>query len=144
MVFVPPSDLQLYGVGVPPYSARGITQTLAPIAQAGNIVRAIAGNLLDLSYSPFRKYKSTITCNDQKPPAVSGVWPGKVVTVHCVAELVYDEYGSADRSEVPGSLYMEGGFWHYRPILVMRVMSFQTDTDEWNAGVSWSMELEED
>jgi hypothetical protein len=69
MVFVPPSDLQLYGVGVPPYSARGISQSLAPIAQAGNIVRAIAGNLLDLSYSPFRKYKSS---NHMQRPETPG------------------------------------------------------------------------
>lgn len=144
MVFVPPSNLQLFGVGVPPYSARGISQTLAPIAQAGNVVRAIAGNLLDLSYEPFRKYKSSLTCSDQKPPACSGVWPGHLVTVYCVSELVYDEYGTPERPIVPDSQYQEGGFWHYRPILVMRVMGFSMDTDEWAAGVQWTMELEEE
>src|SRR5215831_1948082 len=99
--------LKLFGMGVPPYSARGLSQTLKPIEQAGNVVRAIDGSLLDLSYAPFRKYKSEITCSDQTAPAISGIWPGQLLTVYCVAELAFDEYGSAQRSEVPGSMRFE-------------------------------------
>ena len=136
--------LELAGIGVPPYSARGLTQTLDPIDAAGNIVRAIDGSLLDLSYPPFQKYKSNISCEDQTPPAVDGVWPGKVVTVNCAAELCYAEGGAPARPVVPGSERTEAGFTFYRPVLTMRVMSFQVSTPEWAAAPSWSMDLEED
>lgn len=144
MVFVPPSVLQLYGMGVPPYSCRGASQSLAPIQQAGNVVRAIAGNLMDLSYPPFQKYKSTITCSDQQPPAISGVWPGKLLTVYCIAEIVRDEYNPIERPAVPGSERTDGGFEMYRPILIMRVMNWSMDQEEWTAGVSWTLDLEEE
>lgn len=135
--------LELVGIGIPPYSARGLTQTLEPIDGAGNVVRAIDGSLLDLSYPPFQKYKSSISCGDQTPPAVDGIWPGKVVTVSCAAELSYPDGGAPLRPVVPGSARLEAGFWFYRPVLSMRVMSFNVSTDEWGAAVSWSMELEE-
>jgi len=38
---------------VPPYSARGLTQTLTPIAAAANMRRTINGELLDLSAGQF-------------------------------------------------------------------------------------------
>jgi hypothetical protein len=136
--------LRLYGIGVPPFSARGLTQSLEPIDEAKNLVRASDGSLLDLSFAPFQKYKSTISCTDQRPPACDGVWPGKLITVYCVAELGYDDYGSPQRPEVPGSQRVDGGFNYYRPILVMRVMSFTQSQDEYGATTAWSMELEED
>jgi hypothetical protein len=144
MVFTPPTDLMLHGIDIPPYSARGLTQTLEPIDAAANVVRAIDGSLLDLSYEPFQKYKSTISGTDQDPPAVDGVWGGRVVTVYCIQRLSFHEYGSPQRPAVPGSLVLANGFWFYRPILVMRVMSFNVQTNEWGAEVSWTMELEED
>ena len=79
--------LVLSGIGVPDYSARGLTQTLEPIDGSASLRRTINGALKDLSFAQFRKYKSTISCQDQEPPAVDGVWPGHVVTVDCVAEL---------------------------------------------------------
>lgn len=136
--------LELAGIGIPPYSARGLTQTLEPIDAAGNVVRAIDGSLLDLSYAPFQKYKSSISCTDQTPPACDGLWPGKVVTVSCAAELSYPDGGAGPlRPAVPGSERLEAGFQFYRPVLTMRVMSFSVSTDEWGAAISWTMELEE-
>jgi hypothetical protein len=54
--------LVLDGQGLPPYAARGITQTLDPINQAANLRRTVNGDLKDISFSSFRKYKSTLSC----------------------------------------------------------------------------------
>ena len=81
------SMLVLSGIGVPSYSARGLTQTLQPIEAAGSQRRTVNGTLVDLSQAQFRKYRSTIRCSDQQAPALDDVWPGKVVTVSCIAEL---------------------------------------------------------
>ena len=135
--------LQMVGLGVPPYSARGLSQSMAPIDQAAHIVRAIDGTLLDLSYAPFQKYKSTISCEDQAPPAVDGKWPGQLVTVHCVAELCFPANGSPARPMVPGSERTEEGFTFYRPILSMMVLAFNWDDDEYGRRIGWSLDLEE-
>jgi hypothetical protein len=136
--------LTLSGLGVPPYSARGANQTLEPIEAARQLRRTINGELIDLSRPEFRKYRSTISCADQQPPAVDGVWPGRVVTVDCISVLSYRTSGGTPaRAVVPGSLYTEGDYTFYRPQLTMRVVSFSQDTDEYGAAVSWSLELEE-
>ena len=136
--------LTLSGIGVPPYSVRGATQTLQPIDAAQQLRRTINGALIDLSRAEFRKYRSTISCTDQQPPAVDGVWPGQIVTVGCISELSYRTVGgSPSRPLVSGSSRAEGDYTFYRPQLVMRVVSFSQDTDEYGASVSWSLELEE-
>ena len=136
--------LTLSGIGVPPYSTRGASQTLEPIQAAQQLRRTINGGLIDLSRPEFRKYRSTISCADQQPPAIDGVWPGQVVTVGCIAELSYKTSGGTPaRSVVPGSARTEGDYTLYRPQLTMRVVSFSQDTDEYGATVSWSLELEE-
>jgi len=135
--------LVLSGIGVPPYSARGLTQTLEPIEAAGNLRRTINGKLKDLSVDQFKKYHSSITGIDHNPPAVDGVWEGKVVTVDCVAELCYPEGGSPARTVVDGSSRTENGFVFYRPRLTMIVTGFSSNQDEWQASVNWTMDLEE-
>lgn len=105
----------LSGIGIPDYSARGLTQTLEPIEAAASLRRTINGALKDLSFAQFRKYKSTISCQDQEPPALDGVWPGRVVTVDCVAQLSYPVDGSPARPMVAGSGRTEGAFAIYRP-----------------------------
>ena len=136
--------LTLSGIGVPPYAARGASQTLEPIEAARQLRRTINGDLIDLSRPEFRKYRSTISCADQQPPAVDGVWPGRVVTVGCISELSYRTSGGAPaRPAVSGSTRTEGDYTLYRPSLTMRVVSFSQDTDEYGATVSWSLELEE-
>jgi hypothetical protein len=135
--------LRLWGVGVPPYSARGLNQTLEPIEASVHVERTINGGLLDLSHEQFRKYKSTITGSDQQPPAVDGVWPGQLVTVDCVVELAYPEYASPQRTAVPTSERSESGWNFYRPRLEMVIVGFAVDRDEYGAQVGWSMNLEE-
>jgi hypothetical protein len=135
--------LVLAGIGVPDYSARGLTQTLEPIEASTSLRRTVNGALVDWSYAQFRKYKSTISCQDQEPPAVDGVWPGHVVTVDCVAELSYPVGGSPSRPVVPGSARTEGAFTFYRPRLQMLVTGFSVSRDEYGAAVQWQMDLEE-
>lgn len=145
----------LSGVGVPPYSARGLVQTFQPINQATSLRRTINGELLDLADSDFRKYSTKVTGKDQQPPAVEGVWPGLTVQVDCLFELCKvsgtdeeTEYTDGteqtfERPFVPGSIRHESGFTFYRPRLTCRITDFQVTKDEYGAAVDWSMDLEE-
>ena len=135
--------LTLEGIGVPRYSARGLTQTLEPIQAAAHIERSINGELIDFGYAPFRKYHTTISGTDQRPPAVDGLWPGRIITVDCIAELAAAASLPPARPVVEGSERTEEGFMFYRPRLVMMVMAFTFDTDEWGASISWTLEAEE-
>lgn len=137
--------LELTGMGVVPYSSRMATQTLEPIKQAGaNVRRDVNGVSRSMGGSQFQKYRSTISCADQRPFASDGVWPGKTVTVGCIAELAYlTSGGSPARPVVSGSSYTEGAWTFYRPSLTMMVVGFSLQFDEYGAEVSWTMELEE-
>jgi hypothetical protein len=136
--------LRLSGPGVSPYSARGLNQTLEPIAQSEALWRTINGSFIDVSAPQFRKYHSVISCSDQNAPAFDGVWPGQLLTVDCVVTLSYKtDGGSPARPVVPDSSYQEGAYTIYRPRLQMRVRNYQTTEDEWGAVVSWSLDLEE-
>jgi len=136
--------LELSDMGVPLYSARGLTQTLDPIESAGYLRRTINGTLMDLSVSELRKYHSIISGSDVDPPASDQVWPGRTLQVSCIAELGYKTAGgSASRSVVSGSQRIVGEFTFYRPKLEMLVVGLNVNTDEWGAVVSWSLELEE-
>lgn len=137
--------LRLIGVSVPPYSARGLSQTLAPIDQASNLKRTVNGDLVDISFSGFRKYRSTISGTDQRPPNFDGSWPGKSVTVDCIAELSFtpDEGQTRQRPAVPGSEHTEGAHTVYRPRLEMKIINFQQDHDEYGAQIGWTLDLEE-
>ena len=136
--------LKISGVGMSPYAARGLTQTLDPIDQSKDLRRTINGELVDFSIEQFRKYASVISGSDQMPPGVAGIWPGRDVQVECIAEL-YDVTvgGSAERSIVLGSEHIEGPYTYYRPVLNMRVIDFNQSFDEWDAQVNWSLTLEE-
>src|SRR5262249_4440131 len=116
--------LVLTGIGIPDYSARGLTQTLEPIEASASLRRTVNGALKDLSLAQFAKYKSTILCQDKERPAIDGVWPGHVVTVDCVAELSYPIAQSPSRPLVSGSARTEGAFTFYRPQLQMLVTGF--------------------
>lgn len=137
--------LAIAEIGLPPYSARGISQTLQPIEGSGQMRRTVNGVLVDLSAAQFRKYRSTITCTDMQHPALDGIWPGMTLTVDCVAELSYQDAtdATASRTVVSGSQYTSGGFVFYRPRLTMKVVEYRVSHDEYGAEVAWTMELEE-
>lgn len=136
--------LVLTGIGVAPYSARGLEQTLQPVTASGQLRRTINGTLTDLSEMQLRKFRSTISGNDQLSPALNGIWPGATVVVDCIGELAYPTgTGSPDRPVVAGSQRIEGAFTYYRPQLTMKVVDWQLREDEWGRQVGWSLELEE-
>lgn len=136
--------LRMDSVGVPPYSCRGAKQTLAPIDQASQMKRDANGVLRDISFSGFKKYKSTISCSDQAPPNFDGRWPGLTVVVDCISELSFlTGTDTQQRGEVPGSMHIEGDHTLYRPRLTMKIINLSTSTDEYNAACDWSMDLEE-
>lgn len=141
--------LVLSGMGIAPFSCRGAQQTLEPIDAAANLRRTINGSLVDLSVSEFRKYKTSISCSDQLPPALEGVFPGTVLIVDCIAELSYQDLSPPSspapplREVVSGSDHTEDGFVFYRPRLTTRVVSLSYTTDEYGAKVDWQLDLEE-
>lgn len=138
--------LTLSGIGVPPYSARGVKQSYTMIGAAAQLARTINGTAIDLSEEQFRKYATTIQCDDQDSPALDGIFPGQVLTVEWVAELCYPSStggGSAARTAVSGSEREADGFTFYRPTMSMRVVSYQVNKDEYGATVGWTMDLEE-
>jgi hypothetical protein len=136
--------LEITGAGLTPYAARGLTQTLEPIAAASHTRRTINGSLKDNSQLQFQKYRSSISCKDMDAPQFDGNWPGKSLTVKCVAELSYVTIGGTpQRSVVTASSRVVGLYTMYRPILIMRLIKWNVADDEYEAAVNWSMELEE-
>ena len=143
----PPPNAQtalvLSVMGVPLYSARGLSQTLDPIDASKNIRRTINGQLKDVTNPQFQKYLTKITCTDMRAPALDGIWPGMTVVVDCVAHLGYPLGGAPQRPVVPGSTFIEGNFVFYRPRLTMLVTATTLQEDEWPATAPWELDLEE-
>jgi hypothetical protein len=138
------TQLRLNAIGVPPYSARGLKQSWSPIDQAAQMKRTVNGIFKDISFDGFRKIKTTISGEDQEPPAVDDVWPGLQVTVDCIFELSYVKTrGNPSRPAVSGSERDSGNYRLYRPQLVCLITNYSCERDEYGAAVSWSMDLEE-
>jgi hypothetical protein len=149
------SILALTGMGVTPYSSRGLKQSLQPISGSVQTRRTVNGTLHDVSDPIFRKYESTITGEDQEPPAVEGIWPGMQLVVDCIVEIavlgVFEDVTDGtseedvvfDKPHVPGSVRNDGTFTYYRPRLTMLITGFEVERDEWDATVGWAMQLEE-
>lgn len=131
------------GMMLPPYAARGLTQTLAQIDGSGTPRRTINAELLDVTHPPFRKYKSVITCTDVDTPAFDGAWKGLKVQVDFTIELSFLTGSTQQRAEVSGSHHIEGHFEYYRPSLIMMVMNFSNSFAEWQAANAWQIELAE-
>ena len=141
------AELVITGMGVPPFSVRGVTQTLEPIDDAADIRRTINGTAVNLSQVAFQKYFSEISCEDIDVPAIDQIIVGMEVTVECVQELSYAGSlplaGNNSRTAVTGSAREANGFVFYRPVLTMLVVGHSVEHDEWGAVTGWSLELEE-
>ena len=147
-----PTLLVLSGVGIPPYSARGLTETLAPIGAATQLRRTVNASLKDVSDPIFQKFAVSISGNDIDPPAMDMVWPGRQLVVDCITELsraastdenTTEEPGEFGRPVVPGSITVEEGFVFYRPRLTMRVAGWTANSQEWQSITTWTLTLEE-
>jgi len=139
-----------HGVAVsqtPPYSARGLKGTLAPIALAqgdDKLARTVNGTLIDISAPQMRKYRLEAAGDDMDPPAFDGLWVGMVVLVYSHVEIGrHTASGSPERTPVPGSVRTDGAWTFYRPQLTMRVVDLQIERAEWEDKVTWSLSLEE-
>jgi hypothetical protein len=136
--------LTISGIGIAPYSARGLRESLTPIAQTQKLARTVNGTAIDISPPQMRKYSLAIQCEDMNVPAIDGIWPGMQLTIGCVSELSFlTSGGTAGRSMVADSLRFEGDYSFYRPELVVLVTNFSAQTDEYGATLSWSLEGEE-
>jgi hypothetical protein len=133
-------------IGIPLYSARGLTQTLTPVAEAKPApLRTINGEARFLGGSQMRKYDSTISCTDQNAPPFSGLWPGDTVIVDCVYELSYMDVTGAgpERTMVEGSERTVGEFVLYRPRIEFIVVDFDQSFQEYSADYTWRLSLTE-
>jgi hypothetical protein len=142
--------LSLAGYNQPPYSTRGLQQTITPIGQATQLVRTVNGALTDLSAAQFRKFSITINGSNQvQPPALDGVWPGAGMLMEAIVEMGIEGVGTDadtddfDRPPVAGSIRTEGDFTFYRADLDCMVVSFTITRDEWGELINWSLVLEE-
>jgi hypothetical protein len=129
---------------IPPFAARGLTQTFGWIDLASQIETTINGKLLDVGGSQFQKFETTISCTDFRPPLLELLTPGLAVEVDCVAELGYPSSGAATRAVVSGSLRTEGSFKFYRPQLRCWVMTPANSREEYTTTNNWSIVLRED
>jgi hypothetical protein len=95
----------------------------------------------------FLKYSSHIECGDTDtrfPLAFDAIWPGQILTVDCVCELITSNTGSSARPVVSGSEWTDGGgLVHYRPQLQMMITNWSSQESEWDATVAWTLDLEE-
>jgi hypothetical protein len=93
------TELTINRGGFPPFSARGCQQSLEPLA-TGELRRTINGDLLYTGKKGHHKYKTTITCQDQAPPALEGIWRGEAVTVCCAQRLWQEISVDKDNAEL--------------------------------------------
>lgn len=159
------TELTLSRGGLPPFSARGCTQTLS-LVSLGAYHRTIANKLVYLG-KPEKKFKSVIQCQDMTSLATDGLWPGTVVEVGCIQRLCQKILGDVcvlERPARPESVQVtlvgdncayeykdqtiffkeqQEGFVSYRPILRMQVKNYTLTTDEWGVKVGWQLDLEE-
>ena len=133
-------------IGVPLYSARGLTQTLTPVSEAKpSPRRTINGELRWLGLTQMQKYESTITCTDQQSPALDGIWPGQAVLINCVCELAYRTGETAGRTVVPGTTPRStpDGFVYYYPQIAFMVTDYNTSMEEYQHDYQWQLSLRE-
>lgn len=165
------SNLILGIPGLPPESARNCIQELCPIPN-GEFKRSINGNILFLESTERRRYRSVISCKDLNIPIVDEIWIGSQIHVGCIQNLwqsiavqtqkvrlirpavegsicVMDSIGNPIKFNFDGNdvaiekAYNERIFVCFRPWLIMQVIDFSMETNEWGMTGGWKLILEE-
>jgi hypothetical protein len=165
------TNLILGVCGLPPESARNCKQELAPIAN-GEFKKSINGDLLFLESNERRRYRSVISCTDTNSPIIDGIWIGTQLSVGCIQNLwqainpgelkvrlirpavegsicAISQLGDPVRFKVDGDevelyrTYEEKIFVEFRPWLIMKVINFSLETNEWGMSGGWKLILEE-
>lgn len=139
------SRLKILDIGQVAASHRQIRQEIRPIAN-GRIRRKLSGRAYSTARPQFNLLQTTIYFGDMRPPALAGLWPGDIVTVHCAIELPQPQLiGTAPiRPVVPGTLVYideEGNevpqavatHFTFCPIMTGIVEPWSITDDEWNA-----------
>lgn len=114
--------LNIDGIDFSPWATRGITVSMKPIG-AGELVRDVNGELVDLTLEAFRKYEVDIECTDHEAPELSNVWKGKQVVATLIPHL-----GPENNSDETITLTMLVDDWTSR-------------RDEWQASTAWTLKL---
>jgi hypothetical protein len=135
------TDLIISGVGLPDYALRGVRQTVSLIDQASRLERTVNGKLVDIGDPAFRKYRTTISGQDQEAPALGDVWPGRLVTVTSVVSWASSGTGATGGATGPTGGGTPTGATGVG--FTGLVKSFDVEVDEWAASVSWTMEIEQ-
>lgn len=141
---MPQTVLQLSPIGIPPYSARGLTETIKNIDAANQFRRDINGTLIKVSPAQFNKLAIQITCTDMDSPGINGVPIGTEITADLVNEMAFiTASGSPSYPVVPGSTRTDGIWTFYRPRVVFLLMSLSIQRDEFGRAIAWELDLEE-
>jgi hypothetical protein len=140
--------LQIYDSGgkslLPLYSSRGVKQTMKFRDGAKSQRVTVNGELINLALVRMQKYSSTIEGHDVRPPSRDDVWPGRQVTIACAYLLQYPTSGgSPSRTVVSGSTFVEGNFTFYRPLMTFMIADMHGTFDEWQAGYTWAIDMNE-
>jgi hypothetical protein len=139
----PDTVLVITGIGLPPFSARGVTQTFATLP--GSFERTVNGKLVSTSArEQVEKYTTTLTFNDTESPSLDGIFEGKRVIVDWIREFSYATGGSPAREVVEDSEHIEGDVTWYRPRMTMLVKAVSGSTPEWDGMSPAQLDLEEE
>ncbi|MBP6985878.1 MAG: hypothetical protein KBB83_04725 [Alphaproteobacteria bacterium] len=161
------SCLRMSVGGLPPFSARDCQQILEPI-EIAEVHRSVNGEMVTTVSRNHHKYKTTIRSQDKLPIAIDSLWIGQDVELGCIQRL-WQKTDQNDlqlaRPPVEGSVValsqerqpievqqVQGqnvtltspGYVGYRPQLMMKIIDFGFETQEWGEGrTSWFLKLEE-
>lgn len=114
------TDLVITGVALPDCATRGMVEEIGLIDQSRQLKRTLNGTLIDLSDTNFRKRKWRVSGKDLRAPDFSNVWPGMRVTIVTATEM-----GGTQQS------------------IIGMLSDWSTSFDEWEAEMSWTMDVEE-
>jgi hypothetical protein len=139
-------------IGVPLYSARGLSQTWVPVAESKPAPRYTTnGELRHIGVPQMRRYESVITCRDQDAPAFGGIWTGTVVLVDCAKEMscltslfatLTDDWPPS-RNIIAASVRTSGLHTYYRIRAEMMVVDWDDGFDEYPHDYQWRLTLRE-
>lgn len=124
----PATLLEITGINLGDYSARGLTMQLQPIG-GGELAYDVYGNLHDLTLPQFQKYSISISCTDVNAPNLTDVWRGKEVFMVCLPGQYIGVY---DLTNTDADASLE---------LYAMVNDWRTNFDEYGKRTGWSIDF---